>query len=245
MTPHTITSLRLREVTKAFTVHRTGRVLIGLRDINLTVRRGEHVTLTGPSGVGKTTLLRCIYGTYRPTHGHVELTDGPGQTHDLTAASPAQLAQLRLRYLGYVTQFLTPEPRRGPLAMVTAIARRRGLDHPAAASAARRVLSELEIDEQVWDVPVNLLSGGEKQRINLAKSLVVAPPLLLLDEPTASLDPANALLVMKQITTLVDSGVTVVSVLHNLHDLDPGAARIVTLSDHRIDTNLGHGSHLP
>jgi alpha-D-ribose 1-methylphosphonate 5-triphosphate synthase subunit PhnL len=239
-----IADLRLHSVTKAFTVHRTGRVIVGLQEATLTITRGEHVTLVGPSGAGKTTLLRCIYGTYRPTQGQVLLTDSAGNTHDLTAASPAELAQLRSRYLGYATQFLTPEPRRDPLTTVSAAARRRGLSRGAAAAAARRALAELEVDEQVWEVPVSLLSGGEKQRVNLAKTVVVAPPLLLLDEPTASLDPANAQLVMKLITSLVDSGTTVISVLHNLHDPDPGISRIVTLSDHRIQ-NLHKKSQLP
>ena len=242
MNRHTMADLRLRGVTKAFTVHRTGRVITGLQEVTLTVHQGEHVTLVGPSGAGKTTLLRCVYGTYRPTRGQVILTDGDGGLHDLTAASPAHLARLRSRYLGYVTQFLTPEPRRGPLAMVSAAARRGGLAHAAAEEAARGVLAQLDVDEQMWEVPVSLLSGGEKQRVNLAKALVVAPPLLLLDEPTASLDPANARLVMKLIASLVDSGVTVISVLHNLHDPDPGVSRIVTLSDHRIHN---HGNPLP
>ncbi|MFE3280558.1 ATP-binding cassette domain-containing protein [Nocardia sp. NPDC059239] len=226
--PHSV-GLRIQRLTKTFTVHRVERTVIGLRDVNLHLSAGEHVTLTGPSGSGKSTLLRCIYGTYRPTQGQIVLTGASGQDHELTNTSPQQLDALRRRFLGYVSQFLSVQPRRSARQIVSAAARNSGMDDRDAETATRELLGRLVLEERVWDLPVSLLSGGEKQRINLARTFIAPPPLLLLDEPTASLDPANALQVMTHVERLRAAGTTVLSVLHDLELAERFATRSVAL----------------
>ncbi|MGW3955979.1 ATP-binding cassette domain-containing protein [Streptomyces sp. NPDC004752] len=227
---HHSVGLRIRRLTKTFTVHRVARTVIGIHDVSLDLPAGEHLTLTGPSGSGKSTLLRCVYGTYRPTSGRIVLTDTAGQNHELTNTSPPQLAALRRRFVGYVSQFLSIEPRRSARQIVSTAARRHGMDPSAAEAATRELLDRLAVDEQVWDLPVSLLSGGEKQRINLARTFIAPTPVLLLDEPTASLDPTNAHHVMAQVERLRAAGTTVLSVLHDPELAERFATRSVALS---------------
>lgn len=226
--------LRVRGLTKHFVLHTIdGRTVDALRGVDLDVRAGEHVALAGSSGAGKSSLLRCVYRTYLPTAGEIVL-DCPDGAVDLATASDAEVLRRRERDLGYVSQFLRAEPRRGPLDIVARSAMRRGMGRDDAFVAAAEALRRVRLDEGLWDVYANVLSGGEKQRVNLAAGTVSPPRLLLLDEPVSALDPANRDAALHLIDDLTDLGVAVLSVFHDLDAMERLASRVVVMGDGRV-----------
>ena len=226
--------LEIRGLEKTFTLHTVdGRTVASLCGVDLDVAAGEHVALAGPSGAGKSSLLRCVHRTYLPDAGTVTLHREEGPV-ELTALPDRALARLRARELGYVSQFLAAPPRTGPLELVAAAARRRGLDRTAAADAAAAALHRLALDEALWDVDCGVLSGGERQRVNLAAATVRPPRLLLLDEPVSALDPANRERALELIASLSGAGVAVLAVFHDADAMRALATRVVELRDGRI-----------
>lgn len=226
--------LRIRGLTKTFTLHTVdGRTVVSLRGVDLDVAAGEHVALAGPSGAGKSSLLRCVHRSYLPDAGSVTLSGATGPV-ELTALPDRALARLRGRELGYVAQFLAAPPRSGPLEVVAAAARRRGLGRADAREAAVEALHALALDEALWDVDCGVLSGGERQRVNLAAGTVRPPRLLLLDEPVSALDPANRELALARVAALAAQGVAVLAVFHDAAAMRRLATRVVQLADGRI-----------
>jgi alpha-D-ribose 1-methylphosphonate 5-triphosphate synthase subunit PhnL len=227
--------LAVRDLRKSFTLHAIdGRVVTALDGVDLDVAPGEHVALAGTSGAGKSSLLKCVYRTYLPSGGSVRFTDDDGAVHELTALPDAELADLRARRIGYVSQFLRAEPRRGALDVVARAGRRRGLDPDAAGDAATEALRRVRIDERLWGTYPTLLSGGEKQRVNLAAGLVAPPRLLLLDEPVSALDPANREAVLGLVGDLAGLGVAVLAVFHDVDAMARLATRVVRLEHGRV-----------
>ena len=226
--------LSIRGLTKSFTLHTIdGRTVSSLRGVDLDVSAGEHVVLSGPSGAGKSSLLRCVHRSYLPDAGTVTLHTGTGPI-ELTALPDRALARLRGRELGFVSQFLATPPRTGPLEVVAAAARRRGLDRVEAVEAAAEALRALGLDEALWDVDCGVLSGGERQRVNLAAGTVRPPRLLLLDEPVSALDPVNRERALTLVESLTARGVAVLAVFHDADAMRRLATRVVALSDGRI-----------
>jgi alpha-D-ribose 1-methylphosphonate 5-triphosphate synthase subunit PhnL len=220
---------------KTFVLHTIdGRSVEALRGVDLVVHEGEHVALAGSSGAGKSSLLKCVYRTYLPTSGSVTLTPRVGEPVDLVTLSDTELAGLRGREVGYVSQFLRAEPRRGPLDIVTRAGVYRGMPRDQARDAAAQALRRLNLDEGLWDVHATVLSGGEKQRVNLAAGTISPPRLLLLDEPVSALDPANREAALEAIADLTHQGVAVLSVFHDLDAMARLATRVVLMRDGRI-----------
>lgn len=210
--------LQLRDVAKQFVLHGAGgRRVDALRDIHADLPEGSFTALAGPSGAGKSSLLKCLYRTYLPSSGEIRYRTTAGGWVDLAILPDADVADLRERDIGYVSQFLRAEPRRTAEQVVTRAGVRRGMDPARALQAAREVLAGLNLAEPLWSTPPVLLSGGEQQRVNLAASLLEPPRLLLLDEPVSALDPANREAVLTRCEALVGLGVTVVATLHD-HD---------------------------
>lgn len=227
--------LSIRNLTKSFTLHTIdGRTVSSLRGVDLDVHAGEHVALAGPSGAGKSSLLRCVHRSYLPDAGTVTLHTDTGPV-DVTALTDRAMARLRGRELGFVAQFLAAPPRTGPLEVVAAAARRRGLPRADAAGAAAEALRGLGLDEALWDVDCGVLSGGERQRVNLAAGTVRPPRLLLLDEPVSALDPANRERALALVESLTARGVAVLAVFHDADAMRRLATRVVQLADGRID----------
>lgn len=223
-------ALQVRGLRKTFTLHTIdGRTVVSLHGVDLDVAAGEHVALAGPSGAGKSSLLRCVYRSYLPDAGSVRVGGV-----ELTTLPDRAMAQLRGRELGYVAQFLSAPPRTGPLLVVAAAARRRGLDRDAARDAAADALRAVGLEEALWDVDCGVLSGGERQRINLAAGTVRPPRLLLLDEPVSALDPANKDRALARIAGLRESGVAVLAVFHDADAIERVATRVVELDGGRI-----------
>ena len=222
--------LRVRALSKDFTLHNVdGRVVPGLRGVDLDVHSGEHVALVGSSGAGKSSLLKCVHRTYVPSGGSIELRLEDGSYVDLVTLADQEIAALRGRQLGYVSQFLHAPPRRGPLDIVTRAATFRGMDRSEAREAAATALRRVNIDEELWDVYASVLSGGERQRVNLAAGTVSPPRLLLLDEPVSALDPANREAALDLIADLTDHGVAVLAVFHDLAAIERLASRVVMM----------------
>ena len=227
--------LSIRGLRKSFTLHSIdGRIVRSLHGVDLDVRAGEHVALAGPSGAGKSSLLRCVNRTYLPDSGSVVLRTAADQETELTTLTDRAMALVRGREFGYVSQFLNAPPRTGPLDVVAATARRRGLDRSAALDAAVDALRRLNLDETLWDVDCSVLSGGERQRVNLAAGTVSPPRLLLLDEPVSALDPANREAALGLIATLAAQGVAVLAVFHDIDAMRRLASRVVLMRDGNI-----------
>jgi alpha-D-ribose 1-methylphosphonate 5-triphosphate synthase subunit PhnL len=227
--------LSVRGLHKSFTLHTIdGRKVVALRGVDLDVAAGEHVALAGSSGAGKSSLLKCIYRTYLPDSGQVLVRDARGRTVDLVALPDRALGLLRGREIGYVSQFLRAEPRRSTLEVVAGAAVRRGMDPAVAHQSATTALRRLNIGPDLWDVPAGVLSGGEKQRVNLASAVIQAPRILLLDEPVSALDPANREAALDLIAELADDGVAVLGVFHDLDAMARLATRVVLMEGGRV-----------
>ena len=232
--------LTVAGLSKHFVLHNVdGRRVDALHTVDLTVRAGEHVALAGSSGAGKSSLLKCINRTYLASAGVIILHAEDGSSTPLDALSDREMASLRGRDIGYVSQFLRSQPRRTPMEIVVRSAVLRGVDRRHATEAAADALTRLRLDRALWDVHASVLSGGERQRVNLAAGTVAPPKLLLLDEPVSALDPANRSAALDLIAGLTSHGVAVLSVFHDLEAMERLATRVVVMSDGRV---VGEGA---
>ena len=205
--------LKVEALRKDFVLHlRGGLRLPVLHGVDLAVRAGECVALAGPSGAGKSTLLRSLYGNYRADGGRI-LVRHDGEMIDVAAAPPRVVVQVRAKTLGYVSQFLRVVPRVAAIDIVAEAAR--DLDRDAARATAGDLLRRLNIPERLHALPPATFSGGEQQRINLARGFIGGHPVLLLDEPTASLDAENRDVVIAMIATAKARGVAIVGIFHD------------------------------
>lgn len=177
--------LHITDLCKTFTLHGQGGTRIPvLERVNLTVYPGECVILHGPSGSGKSTLLRSIYANYKPQAGSIRVRHH-GAWVDMVCAAPQHVLQVRQSTMGYVSQFLRAIPRVSAIDVVSEPLRELGVDRDEARSRATGLLAQLNIPPHLWELAPATFSGGEQQRVNIARSLVFDYPILLLDEPTA------------------------------------------------------------
>ena len=230
--------LQIQGVAKRFTLHhQNGIELAVMNDANLSVHPGECVVLDGPSGMGKSTLLKMIYANYRCTAGRISI-HLPGRLPiEVTTASPHELVRLRKESIGYVSQFLRVIPRVPALDVVAESLLEDAGDDPQTLALAReeasRWLTRLRIPERLWHLPPATFSGGEQQRVNIARSMIKPRPLLLLDEPTASLDVDNAQTVIELIREASARGAAIVGIFHDAHVGDAVATRRINVADFR------------
>jgi alpha-D-ribose 1-methylphosphonate 5-triphosphate synthase subunit PhnL len=209
------TILRIENFSKSFVVHEQGKVIPSSSNVNLTVSSGRLTALIGPTGAGKSSILKSIYRTYLPSSGRLLYTTESGNVVDLATADEHQILRLRQTEIGFVTQFLRTVPRQSSENIVAAqLLKRQGNKAPAL-QAARAMLTQLNLPKQLWQLAPATFSGGEKQRVNLAREFVLSPRLLLLDEPTASLDPATTERVVKQIEVLKKRGTGILAIFHS------------------------------
>ena len=223
----TLPILHIDALSKRFTLHhQLGTVLDVLDNVNLSVYAGECVVLDGPSGMGNSTLLKLVYANYRAHRGSVVLYPGTQQAVDLTRAAPRELLAIRHDTIGYVSQFLRVIPRVPAIDVVAEpLLDGRVADAQtvqAAKDEAGRWLERLRIPSSLRALPPATFSGGEQQRVNIARSLVKPRALLLLDEPTASLDAANTQTVIDMIGEARARGAAIIGVFH-----DPAVAAAV------------------
>ena len=230
--------LQLKKVTKKFTLHHQhGAQLNVLNAVDMTVSKGECVVLDGPSGMGKSTLLKLIYANYRASSGEIEILQADGSRLELTKADPRELVRMRRYTVGYVSQFLRVIPRVSALDVV-AEPLIEDVAHDIAAieearEIARALLTRLRIPESLWELPPATFSGGEQQRINIARNMIKPRPILLLDEPTASLDAANTQTVIDLIQEALARGAALVGIFHDANVGHAVATRHVDVTQFR------------
>lgn len=207
--------LRAAGLDKGFTLYLQGGVRIRvLAGVDLDVYAGECIALAGPSGAGKSTLMRSLYGNYRADGGRV-LVCHQGAMIDIAQADARTILAIRRETLGYVSQFLRVVPRVGALDLVAEAAVERGAEPDAARARAERLLLRLNIPRRLHALPPATFSGGEQQRVNLARGFIAGNPVLLLDEPTAALDTANRAVVIALIREAKAQGAAIVGIFHD------------------------------
>jgi len=231
--------IRAQGLEKRFILHNQGRVEIPVFDgFDIRVDAGESVALVGPSGSGKSTLLRILYGNYRADSGEIFVMHR-GMTIDLAKASPRDVLDVRLWTVGYVSQFLRVVPRVPALQVIMEPLRARGVDPLEAKDRAAELLMRLRIPSRLWSLSPTTFSGGEQQRVNLARGFAASYPVLLLDEPTASLDPKNRATVVEMIQEANRSGCAVIGIFHDEGVRSRIAGRCLTIPLHHREEKEG------
>lgn len=226
--------LKIEDLSKSFTMHMADRRILGCQHINLDIKSGEFVGITGRSGSGKSTILRCIYRTNLPESGHIWYDSATFGLIDLCTASERQMIHIRKYEMGYVSQFLNALPRQTAYDIVlkSALETFGAEDEERAKAETERMLRHFNIDERLWALYPRTFSGGEKLRLNIAAAMIKQPRLLLLDEPTASLDGASKVKVRELIESLKAQGTTMLGIFHDLEFMEG-------LCDHEFNMQKG------
>lgn len=222
--------LRVARLEKTFTLHlRDGVRLPVVDDAAFEVAAGECVALGGPSGAGKSSILKMVFGNYRVDGGSILIADG-AQMVDIASAAPRRILKLRAERIGYVSQFLRVIPRVSTLDVVSEPLRLDGVPADEAARKARDLLARLNLPERLWALPPATFSGGEQQRVNVARGFIARRDLLLLDEPTASLDAQNSAVVVSLIAEKKAEGTALLGIFHDAAVREAVAERVVDVT---------------
>jgi alpha-D-ribose 1-methylphosphonate 5-triphosphate synthase subunit PhnL len=208
--------LKIDNLSKSFTLHNLGKHIKASQNININLHEGEFVGITGRSGSGKSTILKCIYRTYLPQEGSIFYNSRKFGWINLAQATEREMIYLRRYEIGYVSQFLNVMPRITALEIVEQAVLEMGGDKEYANIEARKLLQHFDLDRELWDSYPNTFSGGEKLRLNIARAMVKHPRLLLLDEPTASLDDTSKQKVRELIEDLKNEGTTMLGIFHDI-----------------------------
>lgn len=222
--------LQVESYGKHFQLHEQNKLIPSSHNVNFTVRSGELTALIGPTGAGKSSVLKGIYRSYLPSAGRILYRNALGHELDLALASEHQILELRRREIGFVTQFLHCLPRQATLDVVAQPLFSLGAARDEARQRAAELLSAMNLPERLWSVSPATFSGGERQRVNLARGFIAKPRLLLLDEPTASLDPKTAECVISLIETLKSEGTAMLAIFHHPETTHRLANQVVELT---------------
>lgn len=214
--PDTATpSVAVRGLAKTFVLHAQGGTVIdAFHNLDMDAWAGECLALHGPSGSGKSTLLRSLYANYKPTAGSILVRHGQGRV-DMATAEPRTVLDVRRDTMGYVSQFLRVIPRVTSIEIVAERLTEQGVGHAEARERAGDLLARLRIPKRLWNLAPATFSGGEQQRVNIARGFIREYPILLLDEPTASLDGKNRETVIEFITEAKARGAAVIGIFHD------------------------------
>ncbi len=244
--------LKLEGVSKHFFLHqRSNQALRVLQNVNLEVRAGECVALDGSSGMGKSSILKMIFGNYLASSGHIWVQKIGDEWIDVVHAPVREVLQLRANTINYVSQFLRIIPRIGAFDLIKqeALFHKHSQENHAHSLASlpispistasenelnervAQMLERLHISPRLWHLPPSTFSGGEQQRINLAKSLINPKPILLLDEPSASLDLSNAEIVIDLINAERRRGAAILGIFHDIDVKNALMTRSISMSD--------------
>lgn len=209
--------LRVEGLCKSFTIHHLARTIPAFQNLHFCLEPGEFLLVSGPNGAGKSTLLRCLYRTYLPTGGSAWFAAQQGLI-DLVRAADIDITALRKQEIGFVTQFLKTRPRVTALELVAEPLLLTGLPASMANARAQAALDFFGVKPALWTAYPTTFSGGEQQKVNLARALIRPCRLLLLDEPTASLDVNARQALVERLAVLKQEGVAMMAVLHHAED---------------------------
>ncbi|CRK82200.1 phosphonate C-P lyase system protein PhnL [Neobacillus massiliamazoniensis] len=208
--------LSIEGLAKSFTLHNLNKQIKAITNISLYVKEGEFIGITGKSGSGKSTILKCIYRTYLTEGGDIWYNSTKFGPINLALATEREMVYLRKHEIGYVSQFLNVMPRTTARELVKQSIIEMGHQEEIAEKETVKMLEHFEIDRELWDSYPATFSGGEKLRLNIARAMVKRPRLLLLDEPTASLDESSKQKVKEIIKQLMNEGTTMLGIFHDL-----------------------------
>jgi alpha-D-ribose 1-methylphosphonate 5-triphosphate synthase subunit PhnL len=230
-TDHKSVLLSVHKLSKHFEMHTQHQTKIPIfNDVSLSFKSGECSVLVGPSGMGKSTLLKCLYGNYKIVDGQILLHFDDGDI-DIASCSPQMIHGLRREIIGYVSQFLRVIPRVPALDLVAEPLITQGFAPDQARQQAKALLTRLSIPERLWHLSPTTFSGGEQQRINIARGFIADYPVLLLDEPTASLDSKNAQVVVELIKEAKARGTAIIGIFHDEHVREVVADNVINLAE--------------
>ncbi|WP_417516110.1 phosphonate C-P lyase system protein PhnL [Minwuia sp.] len=222
--------LKLTGVAKSFTLHLQGGVRLPvISGVDFTVNAGECVVLGGASGAGKSSILKMVYGNYGAGTGRIEILHGDARV-DIATADPRTMLAIRRQTLGYVSQFLRAIPRVSALDVAAEPLLRAGVAADEARVRAADLFRRLNLPERLWTLPPSTFSGGEQQRVNIARGFLPDQKVLLLDEPTASLDRRNRDVVVQMIAEKKASGVGLLGIFHDEDVREAVADRVIDVT---------------
>jgi alpha-D-ribose 1-methylphosphonate 5-triphosphate synthase subunit PhnL len=212
-----VEKIKVRNLHKEFIVHTRGGLKInGYHDINFELNKGEFLSLHGPSGLGKSSVLKALYRTYTTTSGEIIFNLEDGNYIDIAKANESEILKLRKEHIGYVSQFLQVLPRISAVDIVAQPLIDKGESEKNSKEKAKEMLNFLNIKEELFDISPLTFSGGEQQRVNIAKGIIAPKSVLLLDEPTASLDKNNTNKVIDKLLQIKKDGVTMIGIFHDI-----------------------------
>ncbi|WP_213714843.1 phosphonate C-P lyase system protein PhnL [Cedecea lapagei] len=225
-----MTRIRVENLSKTFVLHHQhGIRLPVLANASLEVKGGECVVLHGHSGSGKSTLLRSLYANYLPDEGHIWVKHND-EWIDIVQAPAREVLAVRRQTIGWVSQFLRVIPRISALEVVMQPLLDLGVSREECEAKAASLLTRLNVPERLWHLAPSTFSGGEQQRVNIARGFIVDYPILLLDEPTASLDAKNSAAVVALIQEAKVRGAAIVGIFHDEAVREQVADRLHTMS---------------
>jgi alpha-D-ribose 1-methylphosphonate 5-triphosphate synthase subunit PhnL len=221
--------IKVRNLCKEFTMHTRGGIKInGFKDINFEVNKGEFLSLFGPSGMGKSSILKTIFRTYTTTSGDIIFTKENGESYML---------KLRKEEIGYVSQFLQVLPRISAVDVVAQPLIDKGEEKIIAQEKAKELLDFLGIKKELFDISPLTFSGGEQQRVNIAKGIIAPKSVLLLDEPTASLDKTNTMKVIEKLMKIKEDGVAMIGIFHDIDAMNAISDKLFDIREKRYANN--------
>lgn len=223
--------LRIEALTKNFYLHNPEREIKSCQDINLSLDEGQFVGIVGLSGAGKSTILKCVNRTYLPLRGEIYYESRAFGRINLSSATEREILYLRKYEIGYVSQFLNVMPRTTAKEHVMSALLERGAGEQEAGREAEEMLAYFRLPENLWDIYPNTFSGGERLRLNLAHAMVGRPRLLLLDEPTASLDNKTKILVKEMLVRLKGSQTSMLGIFHDLEFMEGVCDKVFNISE--------------
>lgn len=227
--------LSLRGASKRITLHILGgKEVEPFADVSFDVEEGEFVAIVGASGSGKSSVVKAIHRTYLTTAGEILYRKQDGAAIDLASLPDPDVVELRRAEIGYVSQFLRAEPRTAALDVVAMPLLRRGVPREEAGRRAGELLQQLGLDARLWSSYPTLFSGGEQQRIGIARALIRRPRLLLADEPTSALDAVNVARAIEALVAARRAGMTVVGIFHDHALVNRLADRVIVMENGRV-----------
>jgi len=226
--------LCIKNLAKTFYLHNPGLEIKSCQNINLTLRKGEFIGIVGLSGAGKSTILKCINRSYLPMQGEIIYKSRAFGRIDLATATEREILWLRRHEIGYVSQFLNVMPRTTAKEHVMNALIDMGISVERAETDAREMLAYFRLPENLWDIYPATFSGGERLRLNLAHAMVKKPRLLMLDEPTASLDNKTKTLVRDMLHRLKDMNTSMIGIFHDIEFMEGLCDKVFNISEGSI-----------